>query len=388
MSDPLAGLLVALPPLSFGVVGLLSGPLSRRFDAERLILAFSVLLATGLVVRVLTGSLAIFMLASLGAIVGISVVNILVPVVIRRWFPDQVARLSGTYAMVLTYGAFFGAALTVPVGEILGGWRGGLGVWAIPAALGPILVVLARRSRRTGRTSDADPGSRSRTATPPTASLGLFRNRKAWALATLLGVQGFEAFSILGWFAVILRDDGVSPVSAGWLLSITMLVSAPLSVMLPRFVARHPDQRALITWLVTASAGGYVLMLISPARFALPAMVLLGIGMGTYSLALLLIGVRAPTARGTAELSSMVQGAGFLFAGIGPLLFGWLFERTGAWQAPLWSLLILLIPKMYAGTIIGRPGLIVADDADDDGTGDGGTPRSGGLDTGPVQPTL
>lgn len=387
MSDPLAGLLVALPPLSFGVVGLLSGPLSRRFDAERLMIAFSVLLALGLVVRVLTGSLAVFMLASLGAIVGISVVNILVPVVIRRWFPDRVARLSGTYAMVLTYGAFFGAALTVPVGEVLGGWRGGLGVWAVPAAIGPVLIVIARRSRATGGASRADREAlRDAVAAGPRASLGLFRNRKAWALATLLGVQGFEAFSILGWFAVILRDDGVSPVSAGWLLSITMLVSAPLSVLLPRFAARHPDQRALITWLVSASACGYVLMLISPARFALPAMVLLGIGMVTYSLALLLIGLRAPTARGTAELSSMVQGAGFLFAGIGPLLFGWLFERTGAWQAPLWSLLLLLIPKMYAGTIIGRPGLIVEDDGSDERGDDGARPDGPGPE--PAQPAV
>jgi CP family cyanate transporter-like MFS transporter len=362
MSDSVAGLLVALPPLCFGVVGLLSGPLSRRFDAERLLVAFSVLLAAGLIVRVLTGSLAVFMLASLGSIVGISVVNIMVPVVIRRWFPERVAKLSGTYTMILTYGAFFGAAFTVPVGQFFGGWRGGLGLWAIPAVIGPVLVTVGRRWRAAGDALIS--GRRPVPAGGSDVRLGLFRNPKAWALTMLLGIQGFEAFSILGWFAAILRDDGVSAVSSGWLLSITMLVSAPLSALLPRLTARNPDQRVLITGFVISSGCGYGLLLMSPSRFALPAMVLLGIGMTTFSLALLLIGLRAPTARGTAALASMVQGAGFLFAGIGPLLFGWLFERTGSWQAPLWALVILLIPKVYAGTIVGRPGLIFVDPED------------------------
>lgn len=381
MSDSVAGLLVALPPLCFGVVGLLSGPLSRRFDAERLLLAFSVLLAAGLVVRVLTGSLAVFMLASFGSIVGISVVNIMVPVVIRRWFPERVARLSGTYAMILTYGAFFGAAFTVPIGQFFGGWRGGLGLWAIPAVIGPIVITVARRWR--AAVSGPASGGPAIPIAGPTVRLGLFRNPKAWALAALLGIQAFEAFSILGWFAAIFRDDGIGAVRAGWLLSITMLVSAPLSALLPRLTARHPDQRALIAGLVISSGLGYGLLLLSPSRFALPAMVLLGIGMTTFSLALLLIGLRAPTARGTAALASMVQGVGFLFAGIGPLLFGWLFERTGSWQAPLWSLVILLIPKLYAGTFVGRPGLIFVDPED----GDAGpeAPPAGAV---PTQPSF
>jgi CP family cyanate transporter-like MFS transporter len=145
-----------------------------------------------------------------------------------------------------------------------------------------------------------------------------------------------------------------------------MLVSAPLSALLPRLTARHPDQRALIAGLVISSGLGYGLLLVSPSRFAFPAMVLLGVGMTTFSLALLLIGLRAPSARGTAALASMVQGVGFLFGGIGPLLFGWLFERTGSWQAPLWSLVILLIPKLYAGTLVGRRGLIFVDPEDGD----------------------
>lgn len=370
MSDSLAGLLVALPPICFGAVGLLSGRLSQRFDAERLLLASSVLLFVGLVVRVLTGSLAVFMFASLGSIAGISVINIMLPAVIRRWFPDRVAMLSGAYSMILTYGAFFGAALTVPIGQLLGGWRGGLGAWALPAMFGPVVVILARRGRRTSGTSSSDDvtglGSAART------QYGLFRNARAWALAMLLGIQGFEAFSILGWFAAIFRDDGISAARAGWLLSVTMLVSAPLSMLLPRLTERRPDQRMLITGLIGASGLGYVLMLLSPARFGLPAMLLLGVGMTTFSLALVLIGLRASTSQGTAALASMVQGAGFLFAGSGPLLFGWMFERTGSWQLPLWSLLILLLPKLYAGAVIGRPGLIVGS-PDDDAPSDGRT---------------
>jgi len=399
MPDSVAGLLVALPPLSFGVVGLLSGPLSRRFDAERLMAVFSLFIAAGLIVRVLTGSLGIFMLASLGAIVGISVVNIMVPVLIRRWFPDQVARLSGTYSMILTYGAFFGAAFTVPFGALIGGWRGGLALWAAPAVLGPALLAVARRrGRREHAALVRAIGDEAAGAATPTMrrerpdcngprppSLRIYRSPKAWALACFLGFQALEAFTILGWLPAILRDDGVSAAQAGWLLSITMLVAAPMSILFPRLTARYPDQRPVIAPLIVCSAVAYVLLLISPARFALISVILLGIGMSTFSLALVLIGLRASTDRGTAELASMVQGVGFLLAGTGPILFGWLFERTGAWQLPLWSLLILLVPKTFVGMVVGRPGVIV----DEDPIGPGRTGDSGvGPSTGEARPPV
>lgn len=365
MSDSVAGLLVALPPLAFGVVGLLSGPLSRRFDAERLLLAFSLLLAAGLAVRALTGSLAVFMLASLGAIIGISVMNIMIPVLIRRWFPDRVGRLSGTYSMVLTYGAFFGAALTVPFGRLIGGWRGGLGLWIVPAVIGPLLLIAARQARSQDVPSPGESAAASTIGTRRSSVIRaeLYRNPKAWALAVFLGLQALEAFSILGWFAAILRDDGIDAARAGWLLSVIMLISAPISTLLPRLTTRFPDQRAIIVPLVLSSALAYALMLVSPSRFALPAMLLLGAGTSTFSLALVLVGLRATTAQGTAELASMVQGVGFLLAGAGPILFGLLHDVTGAWQVPLWSLLVLLIPKMYVGIVVGRPGPIVVDDA-------------------------
>lgn len=75
-------------------------------------------------------------------------------------------------------------------------------------------------------------------------------------------------------------------------------------------------------------------------------------------MALLMIGQRATTSEGTGELSSLVQGWGFLLAATGPVGIGILHQLTGGWDVPLLALMVLLIPKIIAGWLAGGPGSI------------------------------
>jgi len=60
-------------------------------------------------------------------------------------------------------------------------------------------------------------------------------------------------------------------------------------------------------------------------------MTLVAVGMGTFSMVLTLIGLRARTPETVAALSTVSQGWGYVIAGVGPLLVGVLRGTTGSY---------------------------------------------------------
>jgi MFS transporter, CP family, cyanate transporter len=378
MSDTVAGVLTSLPVVCFGLVGLLASRFGRRVGTETALVAALVAIAVGLVVRALAPTAGWLLLSSLIALAGIAVGNVLVPVVVKAWFPYDVGRATGWYSMAIAAGTALPAALTVPAAAALGGWRGGLGVWALPAAaallpwwwLGRTRRGRGGRRGRSGRRADLRDGSAPtadlRAGAAPTGDPGavsaspvaVHRQLKAWALAGFFGLQSLEAYTAMGWLPAIFQDAGVPAGRAGALLAVTMVLGVPISLLLPRLAARSDDQRPYAVALVVVSVCAYLGLILAPAAAPLLWAVLLGVGLGAFPLALVLIGLRASSARATAALSSLAQGAGYTLAATGPVTVGALHDLTGEWTWPLLTLVALLLPKLALGLIAAAPGTV------------------------------
>ena len=390
MSDTVAGLLTSLPVLSFGAVGLVAARLGRRVGTERALVASLLLITVGLVVRALVPSTGWFLLTSLLALVGMAVGNVLGPVVVKTWFPGRVGRYTGVYSVSVVLGTAVPVAVTVPIADAFGGWRFGLGVWALPAllALVPWLVLRRRGSvpgsglpaTRSGQgasssraatevTSRSDPGassSRAGTEVSPSRQARIRRDPRAWGLMVYFGIQGLEAYVVMGWFPTILQDGGLSPSRAGWTASMTLVLSVLVAMAVPSLAGRFPDQRPWVVGLTAASATAYLGLMLVPGSMALLWAVLLGIGLGAFPLAILLIGLRASTPRGTSELSGFVQGYGYLLAAMGPFGIGLLHDLTGGWELPLGALLLAIVPKLVGGLMACASGVVDADEPGDE----------------------
>ncbi|WP_443056246.1 MFS transporter, partial [Streptomyces sp. IBSBF 3136] len=153
MSGSVAGLLTSVPPLCFAVFGVTAPRLARRFGPAAVVCAGMVAIAAGLLIRPYAGGTAGFLAASALALMGIAVSNVLMPVIVKRWFPDRVGSMTGLYSMALALGTSSAAALTVPVTHALGGgWRPGLAVWAglAAAAVLPWLPLVRDRGAAPG----------------------------------------------------------------------------------------------------------------------------------------------------------------------------------------------------------------------------------------------
>ncbi|WP_436771670.1 CynX/NimT family MFS transporter [Yinghuangia sp. YIM S09857] len=365
MSGTVAGVLTSVPPLCFAVFGITAPRLARRFGPTAVVCAGMVAVTAGVLIRPFAGGTAVFVAASALSLAGIALTNVLLPVIVKRWFPDRVGSMTGLYSMALAIGTSVAAAATVPMTDALGGsWRAGLGVWAVLAAVAVVpWVPVVRASRRDPResahaTRNATGGTNATApeAAPPPAEQapGVVRSRTARALACYFGFQATAAYITMGWMPQIFRDAGVSAGQAGLLLAVTMVMGVPLAFVIPRLASRLPHQGVLVAGLGAFGLAGYAGLYLAPAGGAWAWAILLGISNCAFPLAITMIGLRARSAAGMVGLSAFAQSVGYLISIPGPLLVGVLYQHTDAWDLPIALMAALMIPQILFGIRAGR----------------------------------
>jgi MFS transporter, CP family, cyanate transporter len=320
ISSGLAGLITTMPVLCFAAIGFAGPPLSARFRDSHVLAGALVAMVAGLVLRSLANGFPVFLIGTAVAMVGGALGNVLLPGLVKRYFPGRTGPLVGAYSTALGLGGAAAATAAQPIADAAGdeGWRWALVVWAIPALITAAVWLAV----------PAAPGA-SRTAHTAVRMRALVHSRTALALTVFFGVQALQAYVVIGWSAQYLRDSGLSAATAGLLLGLNSVVGLPLSAVIPSLTVRSRLQRPLLVGFVTAYVVGWVGLWQSPTTAPWLWMTLIAVGMGTFSMVLTLIGLRARTPETTAALSTVAQGWGYVISGAGPLLVGVLRGVTG-----------------------------------------------------------
>ncbi|MFD9069431.1 CynX/NimT family MFS transporter [Streptomyces lasiicapitis] len=366
MSGTLAGLLTSVPPLCFAVFGSLAPRFARRFGPSAVVCAGMAAIATGLLIRPFLGGTVGFLAASGLALMGIAVSNVLMPVIVKRWFPDRVGSMTGLYSMALALGTSLAAAVTVPVTDALGGsWRTGLAVWAALAVVAVVpWIPLARRrgadpavagqERVAAGREDAATGRKLSAAPREDEGMRITHSRTAWALACFFGLQATAAYITMGWLPQIFRDAGVPAGEAGVLLAVTMAMGVPLAFVIPRVATRLSHQGPVVVALGACGLAGYAGLYFAPAGGAWAWALLCGVSNCAFPLALTMVGMRARSSVGVAKLSAFAQSTGYLISIPGPLLVGVLYQHSGGWGLPIALMACLMVPQIAVGILAGR----------------------------------
>lgn len=337
-----AALLTMVPVLCFGLLAVVAPRLARRSGIEPVLMAVVLAIAVGLLGRVTDGAAVLFV----GTVVvggAIAVANVLLPPLIKRDFPQRPGLMMGVYTMAVSGSAAVAAGLTVPLGDALGlGWRGALGVWAVPAVLAALAWLPQVRAH-------------TRPPNPPPPGPSLLRDRLAWQVTVFFGLQSLSFYAVLAWLPSIYREHGFSPVAAGVLLSVAGLVQIPVTLALPALASRAANQVGYAVVATALTGLGLAGVLVAPATAPYLWAVLIGVGQGAcFALGLNLFVLRTRHVPDTARLSAMAQSIGYVVCAFGPLLVGVLYEATGSWTPSLVLLLVLLVPQLWAGVLSGR----------------------------------
>lgn len=321
-----ASLLTTLPVVCLGAFSPLAPRLAQRIGSERTLLGVLLLLALGTALRGFSSiPLLFFGTALAGACIAVG--NVLLPGLVKRDFPDRAALMTGFYTMALCAGAASAAGLTLPIEQSLGGsLDGALAVWALPAlAVGiiwlPQVFGSAVQARRSGFRVE-----------------GLWKDRLAWQVTLFMGLQSALAYCVFGWLVPILRERGLDGVTAGAIVSMSVMVQAAACLVVPHIAVRGRDQRLINAGLCGAAVIALLGLLFAPLSTVWLWAILQGIGQGgLIAAAMTTIVLRSRDPHVAAHLSGMAQCVGYLLAAIGPLIVGLIRGWTGSfgWCAVL-----------------------------------------------------
>ncbi|MFD0774311.1 CynX/NimT family MFS transporter [Streptomonospora algeriensis] len=344
MSAVLAGVLTTLPVLCFALFGALTPTLIRALGEHRLLAAALLALTAGLSTRPLVDHPLPFLALSAVALAGGAVGNVLLPTLVKQHFPDRVGAMTTVYTTFLALGTTMAAAATVPVEQAGGSWRLALGFYGAfgLVALVPWLVLLRHEPPR---------GSGS----APVALGRVLRTAMGWQSVLFFGTQSAVAYIMFGWYAEMLRHQGMGAAEAGLMLSYLTALAIPTSLVLPGLMARVRDHRGFVAAFFACYAAGVTGLWIAPLQGAWVWTTLIGIGMSAFTLALTFFAVRTRTSGATAAMSASTQSIGYLMAGAGPFLFGMLHELSGGWHAPLALVGVMITLNLLSGLFLGRP---------------------------------
>ena len=351
ISSTAAGLLTTLPILCFGLFAHVAPRLARRFGLDLVLWGTMVVLTGGILIRLVPTITALFLgTAVIGMAIGIA--NVLLPASIKRDFPHRTGPMTGLLTMAMSASGTLGVGLTIPLQRLSGfGWHGTLALWGVLSAVA--IVALLPRLRLNASASSRAESGRSR------PSISLWRDRLAWQVTLVMGLQSFIFYSLVAWFPTMMGDHGMSNEHAGLTLSFANLAGFVASFFVPVLASRHRDQRAFIAGTVAVWIVSILGLLIFPTTGVIVWMLLFGACAGSaLSLSLSFLSLRSPDIYHAAQLSGMAQTVGYCFAATGPFLFGALHDATGSWNPPLIGLLVAMMGVFLAGLGAGRNRLV------------------------------
>jgi len=355
LSTASVGVLGMLPPVCFALFGLLAPTVARRVGLELTVVLALVAMTVGHAVRGLSGSVEVFGVATALTLAGAGFGNVLMPPLIKRYFPDRIGLFTSVTTVMLSISTAVPTLIAAPVADSVG-WRVAIGSWAALSlvALVPWVAMLVEHRRRVRRETAPE-----LTGAPSGAVGRAWRSPVAWAIMVVQAASSFNAYAMFAWLPLLLVDTaGQTPASAGALLSLFGAAGLPTAIVVPFFAVRMRNVGILVQVGVVFFLAGYAGLLLAPDTATWLWVLLAGLGPILFPVALVLINLRTRTQRGSVVLSGFAQGFGYVIGALGPLLFGLVHETTGSWHGPLLMLLVPIAAASVAGVYLARPHML------------------------------
>ncbi|KAA8742658.1 MFS transporter [Corynebacterium tuscaniense] len=343
-----AGLITAMPGFLFALMGLGAVPVAMRLGLTRTIALGTVLTFLGLAVRPWVGAMAVFIVLTGFVVAGIAVANVLLP----AWIKQHGGR--HMVALMTAYGALLGLSGAVgPLSALVftgdGAWQWALAVWAVPAVVQVVvwLVVVGKLGNDAPRIDEATAEN------DAPLNVSMWRSPTALFLLLFFGLQSMNAYVQMGWLPQIYRDNGLSAATGTIALALVGGLNVVGGLVMPMLIARARTLTPFVVIFATATAAGYLGLLLSGDQLPLLWAFLLGLGGFCFPTAIALIPARSRSHVVTAKLSGFVQPYGYLLAGTGPVVVGVAYGATGQWRE-------ILIALVASAVLMGAIGIRAA----------------------------
>lgn len=340
MSNSAVSVITVVPLIAFAIISLFAAKTSNRFGLEKTIFVALWLILIGVIVRSVIGISWLYIGTVLIGI-GIGFGNVLAPAVIKAKFPLHIGIMTGYYTVVMNV---FGGLSSYGTAPLVKAFNYNIAISVI-GVITLITIIIWMFQLNTKQDT---------TASVPQESVNVWKSPLSWQITMLMGGQSLIFYSLINWLPAYLSQNGMSINEAGMYLSIMQIAIIPLTFITPIFATKMKSQFLLTFLTGVCFVIGVSIMLFKP-EFALISTVLIGVASGiAFGLVNTFFSLRTEHSQTSAKLSGMAQSVGYIFAAVGPLLFGVLHDATGKWMASLSILLITSLLITLFGSQAGR----------------------------------
>ena len=351
LSNAAAGFITAFPLIAFAIVSPFVSKITTKIGHETTMLSGLFFILAGEVIRSYFGIYGLF-IGTLVIGVGIAIGNVVVPALIKLYFPHRVGLVTSIYTTGMCLFAAVGAGIAVPMAQGMDfGWKNTLASWFVLTSA-TVIIWLPQVLKKQAQEKDDD-----KTPAPVfiDESPSIWKSSLAWWVTIFMGIQSLLFYSLVAWLPTIVIDKGMTASFAGNMGLMFQLVAIPATMIIPTLCDKFKDQRTLVMITCLVYGSGMLLFLIGYSEIILIAAVIcmsLGMG-GSISLSIAFISLRTSTAHHASQLSGMSQSAGYMFASLGPIATGLLFDIQSSWTMPLMLFCGLIAVLAFAGMFAG-----------------------------------
>ncbi|WP_157958464.1 CynX/NimT family MFS transporter [Salinicola lusitanus] len=336
------GALTTVPYVVLALSMMLAVRFARGIGMLRALVLALVIVTLGSGARGLTLSAPVLFSASVVMGLGLALMQVTIPALLRDWTPRHLALGSTVYLNGMTVGELIGAGATRPIVLKLAGgdWQVAMLLWSLPALMIVALLVLKLRKAPRGTREPPEAGSGSRRGIS-------LRSRRVWLMGVPLAASVGLFMATNAYMSSILDARGETDLLALALLFYNASPLAASLVMLWRG-RRWIGRRWPVGIFAALGVLGLVGFLAMEGWPALIALVISGFGI---TLELTLIMALPPCLERGEAVASLTAGmsfVGYTLAFVMPMVGGWMAEAFSRASLSLWPMLAFAAASLVA----------------------------------------
>ena len=250
LSETGIGWLSSLPPMMFAIAAVPGALIIARFGMLPALLTGLLISAAGSAARGAFVSTVSLFTATIAMGAGISIVQTVMPPLVRAWFPQRIGLATSVYTNGLLVGEVIPVGLTIPfvLPLVRQNWRWDLVVWSVPVFIVALLVTLGMQARNGAVTA-----SGAKQPAPQRRWWPNWRDPLIWRLGLILGSVNATYFVTNAFLPDLMTAAGRPDLVSGALTAINVgqLPASFLMVPLAERMVRRPWSYAATGLLAT-----------------------------------------------------------------------------------------------------------------------------------------
>lgn len=335
INNTVAGLITTIPLIAFAIFSPFVAKISNKIGLEKTLYLAAIVTSIGLLLRFYINT-SVFFVTTFIIGVGLTVGNVLLPGLAKKYFPENLGVMTGFYAVVMNVSASVAAGVSYPIlSSNVGGEKFSTGlavnIWLIVSILNIVIYAIITKNSKSERIEDKKSGGK-----------GYLRSLKMWSVMLSMGLQSALFYCSVSWFAEIMISKGFTPSEAGLLLSISQFAQFPSTFLVPVLAEKIKNKLIIPIFIAMGYVASLIGMIYIQGNFALMTIyiVLFALaGGGSFSYVMYLFSAKSKNEEEAADISGLAQAGGYWLAAIFPPLLGYIRDVLN-WDVAIYILIM------------------------------------------------